>query len=329
LALLVFSGCNLVDLTPKAPDFEEDGTLIILINDDNLNSRFLTIAPGNLVVESYTITSVGPDNETIIGTALGSATSFIQYGLSPGEWTVTIEAFDTTPSLIASGVSETFTVVPNVLEDVTVFVVPLTTGTGILNLTLEWPDNSIPEASFDYSATLTDDSDVVTDIIFTEINYLNGTATYALDSLTLAPGYYDLFIQITDGGTAAATDVGIVRILQGTTTTGTAAFSSLDDGGATLDITTNLQDTFPVTFGALSATISKTQAPLTMDASVTDDASGDTFRWFLNGLEDTSQTINPYTINSALLAVGFYRLTVFVYRDGGISTNTVTFSVIE
>jgi hypothetical protein len=277
---------------------------------------------------SYTISGTGPNSATFTQTITGTSTTVAS--LAFGSWTITVNAYnsDTTPTLIGSG-STTATVNTGETTTVAITVTPLT-GTGALDLTVNWTASQVQSPSI--SASLTPFSGTETLNSFTL-----GSGTATSNTTGLATGYSTLALSLKDNNVAEMGAVEVVRIVKGQTTSGAYTLDVNQAGGSILvNITPNMENPLAVAIaGAGSSTVAHGTTE-TLTASVTGYSGNVTYVWYVNGQSvGTGSTYPLNVVSSNPNANGqtyTYRIDVTAFSSDGsqagsaTATQTVTFS---
>jgi hypothetical protein len=266
---------------------------------------------------------------------------YTREGLTPGEWTITVEAWNnhptTGPTKIGTG-TIVVNVVPNTVTSDTVTVLP-ETGPGALFLKIDWPEGSVPDAlvtaTLDGAAIGSDQSTTPRFVIDNTTDY---SATY--DNDTIAGGYHTFAFELfaDNGATKVTGDSVSIRIITGYQTSGEWVISEL--GEVALTIENDFKDPIGIDLPAPTATSSSISATATLvSADIPDPApTSYDYVWYIDGVEeasnlgstDTSDTLN---ITSGLtLSDGNHNLSVVVtahFSDGidTISSQTRSFTL--
>ena len=137
-------------------------------------------------------------------------------------------------------------------------------------------------------------------------------------------GYYTLTIQLFDGSTLVMGAVDVVEIVQGQTTSGTYAFSTVNNKGTiAVNITPNPLNPLIVTMSGQQATVSS-GTPVTLSATVPAGTGNVTYAWYVNGV---SQALgSSFTLNSSTspLSTGSYRVDVTAFTANGAQGGSVS-----
>jgi formylglycine-generating enzyme required for sulfatase activity len=147
----------------------------------------------DLMVDHYTISGTGPYAGVEFSiTVAGTETGAMIPDLVIGSWTITVEARNAADITIAAG-TETVIIAKNGTQVANIILVPVTTGTGSIAVSLSWPSGELSEPAISGSLTPKDGSDQP--LSFTEPA---GNASSCLAS-DLDPGTYTLVIQLKQG----------------------------------------------------------------------------------------------------------------------------------
>jgi hypothetical protein len=278
------------------------GSLSIQLTN-NINAR--TLLPSiDMNAASFTISGTGPGGASFSQTTSGGSVTVSD--LAFGSWSVTVNALNPGGTIIGSG-QTTVAVHTGQTTTVDISVVPLA-GNGTLSLIVTWPTAQVDSPSI--QATLTPPSGPVIPLSFS----VSGTqATYS--STTIPAGYQTLTLQLLDNNIPVMGAVEVARIVAGQTTTGSYAFTNVNQPGGSVqvNITPAMADPIPVSISGVSSTITA-GASMTATASVSDGTTNVIYVWYLNGV--SQGTGSSYTLGSAL-AAGYYRLDVTAYTADG------------
>lgn len=305
LGLLLFTGCDqLQEIVSNT------GTINITIDSD-LNNR--TITPElDMAPSYYTINGAGPLEETFTQNVYdGDSATFGM--LLPGEWTVTVDAYNINDTKIGTG-SELVTVTENTASNLTITVSPIS-GEGTLTLDLTWADE-VADPSI--VATLTSAAGDITNLSFT---VTDNSATF---TDLFINGYYLLDVKLYDSGE----DTGLgyseaVRIIYDQTTYLDVTIEDVYQQSLEIIINTNLENPMDITFEGEQNYIT-TGNSMTISATV--DTTPDSYAWYLNGTLLADETSSNITIGTDL-APGFYYLTLVVKKGNILSSASSTFTV--
>ena len=169
-----------------------------------------TLTPSiDMTVASYTILGTGPNGEAFQQSGI-TGNSCTQNLLSPGSWTITVHALNSSSTTIGSG-QATVTVVAEQTASLTINVLPVS-GTGTLSLGVSWNASWLSNPTIQASLTPTGG-----EAITLSFTVGSGNGTY---SGQWATGYYRLSLQLLDGTTVAWSTIDTVRIVAGQTTSG-------------------------------------------------------------------------------------------------------------
>jgi len=297
---------------PTTPPSGSGGSLTIQVGN-HINSQTL-LPPISMTPVSYTVSGSGPGGASFSQTTTGAAVTV--NSLAFGSWSITVNALNADGTLIGSGQAAA-TVHTGQTTTVAISVVPLT-GNGSLNLTVSWTASQVETPSI--VASLTPPTGPTTPLSF---SVSGSQATYS--STTIPAGYQTLTVQLMDNGIAVMGAVEVVRIVAGQTTSGTYAFTNVNQPGGSVqvNITPALADPIPVSISGVPATIGAGTS-VTATASVSDGTSGVVYVWYLNGV--SVGTGASFTFGSAL-AAGYYRLDVTAYTATRAGSATAAFQV--
>jgi 6-phosphogluconolactonase len=293
-----------------------NGSLSIRIVD-SINARTL-LPPIDMNAASYELSGTGPGGATFSQSAAGGTVTV--GNLAFGSWSVTVDALNAGGTIIGSG-QATAAVQIGHATTLSITVAPLA-GNGTLSLTVSWPGAQVDAPSIE--ATLTPSAGPAITLSF---SVTGSQATYS--GTTMPAGYGTLQLQLFNHNIPVMGAVDVVRIVAGQTTSGTYAFTNVNQPGGPLqvNITPALADPIPVQVSGVGSTVTA-GASITATASVTDSTTNVVYVWYLNGVSQA--TGSSYTFGSSLLA-GYYRLDVTAYTADGARAGSATarFQVIS
>lgn len=329
LAFLVFSGCDITQLAPTAPDFEEDFGLKLNLNISDLKTK--TIAPADLEVGRFEITLTDSELNSISETIITDTNaSYYNNRLDPGVWTVVVQAYsEQTSGYLVASASDTFDIFLNETTTLNLDVL-LLPGNGTLALDIDWPTGTIDNPRI--YATLTPYGGNPLD------NIISGDFTLAVDNLsftyssaTLSAGYYTLNILLQDGDFNVWGLAEAVRIIQDDISSGdwTLIADDINVVDLQLNLNIDLENPFDITLSPDIVILDKS-VPESMNVDLGVVTGATSYQWYLNGLEVSgTQGATSIVINSSTLVIGIHRLDALVVSGNILSSNTVSFSVIE
>ena len=305
----LFLGCPM----PTMPGPGGTGGSLTIQVGNHINSQTL-LPPISMTPVSYTVSGTGPGGATFSQTTTGAAVTV--NSLAFGSWSIVVNAMNADGTLIGSGQAAA-SVDTGQTTTVAISVVPLT-GNGTLNLTVSWTASQVETPSI--VASLTPPTGPATTLSFS----INGNqATYS--STSIPAGYQTLTVQLMDNNIAVMGAVEVVRIVAGQTTSGTYAFTNVNQPGGSVqvNITPALADPIPVSISGVPATITAGTS-ITATASVSDGTTGVVYVWYLNGVSVGAGT--SFAFGSAL-AAGYYRLDVTAFTATRAGSATASFQV--
>lgn len=149
LVAVLTSGCSIFDrdfsATHRPPSTK--GTLVLALNDGALKSKAL-VPPISMEPASFTIQGAGPDPGKDYFERLLDADDphadepLLLKDLSPGDWTVTVQAWNEEGTLIGHGETDPAVLIEaGEITAVLIDVLPLS-GTGGLSLAVQWPQGA-------------------------------------------------------------------------------------------------------------------------------------------------------------------------------------------
>jgi hypothetical protein len=222
-----FWGCDLGEITGGNHLDEEKGSLKLIISGAILSSK--TIAPPiAMEVATYDIRGEGPDpaidNFEVLGNTNGILT---QHGLKPGSWIITVEARnpkvpgDSNRNGTVIGYGETNPPVDISASSVITTQIDVTPviGTGVLDLTIEWPKGSLTNPSI--VASLTPIGSTTPQTLAFAISPAGNPFRGTHNDPNTVTGYYTLVVRLFDDVVLAWGTVEAVRIINGETTSQT------------------------------------------------------------------------------------------------------------
>ena len=273
---------------------------------------------------SYAIAGTGPGGATFSTTLAAGASTTIA-SLVSGAWTVTATGQNAAGTLITFG-SATAQVSTGTVSTVAITATPIV-GPGSLSLTVSWPTASVAAPSI--QAQLLPATGSATTLAFS--TPANGSSSYSGSGIM--NGYYTLTIQLFDGSTLVMGAVDVVEIVQGQTTSGTYAFSTVNNKGViSVNISPNPLNPITVTMSGQQATVAS-GTPVTLSATVPAGTGNVTYAWYVNGVSQALGT--SFTLNSSTspLSIGTYRVDVTAFTANGAragsATTTVTVAALD
>lgn len=315
---LFLSGCDLTLAKPPSYNIDRP-SLVLHLGSSDIATR--TIAPTDvaMVIDHYNISGEGPDGE--IFTADGvTGTTHSEDNLAAGDWSITVEAYNSSDDFIASGINSC-TITEGGSTDVTITVMPRT-GPGTLELNINYPTD-IGDLVID--ATLTPYGGAAVELTETDFTSANPAVYTDPD---LAAGYYYLTIMVYDGTTKLLGRTVSVRILTDETTVGTwtAESSSTPVGGTSaITIESELYNPLLISFsGDVSPLTAGTDQSIT--ATLSESVSGETYQWYIDGDAITGETASSITYGDEL-DLGNHALDLLVVYNSTLSSGSVEFTV--
>lgn len=267
--------------------FAQKGSLTLEINEElsyeeeSVQSRSarVLLPETSMVPVTYIIAGTGPyDASFNTSTDQGSKSVF---DLLPGEWTISVDAYNASrpPSLIGSG-SATTTVKAGENSNLEITVTPLD-GTGSFNLAVDFSATGIANPQVEATLTAISGGSPI------QLNFTVGGNKATNTSTSLPTGYYELVVLIKDGTTAKAGKADIVRIIKGKTTGGTFTFSpvqSQDFGSVKAAITPAMNNPLSVLIQGGKSIISVGDT-LDLSAVVENSSEETNYSWYVNGIK--------------------------------------------
>ena len=234
------------------PNISDKGTSLTISITNKINARTL-LPPLDMNAASFTVNGTGPGGATFSQATSGGSVTVT--GLAFGTWSVTVNALNAAGTVIGSG-QATVTVSTGQTTTVAISVVPLA-GNGTLNLSVTWTASQVENPSI--QASLMPPSGTATPLSF---SVAGNQATYS--SSTIPAGYQTLTVQLLDNGIPVMGAVEVARIVAGQTTTGSYAFTNVNQPGGSVqvNITPAMADPIPVSISGVSATITAGRCPV-------------------------------------------------------------------
>lgn len=298
------AGCGLVNIPDPAG---AAGTLVLGIDPQAMAAR--TIEPGlNMSAASYDVRGDGPGQAFFSSRGVTSGT-VQEHSLAPGDWRVTVDAFntDTPPTRIGSGNVDVTVRSGNSVQAV-VRVDPLP-GPGALDLALSWPQGVLANPAVVSTLTPIGGSSSLP-LGFTVSNSANGssngpTAEYSGDRI--AAGYYTLNLKLEDGSRVVWGTAEVVRIVSGQTSSGTFSLaSSVNAGGLVLKVVVDLGNPIAVSLAGTPATMA-IDKPMGAQATPSNESAYD-YYWYVNGVAIVPPDVNrgapPPQKSTAVIGAG-------------------------
>lgn len=234
VAALLLAGCNNIfqglvgdseesgtDTSSEAgsdssPDEPAAGTVTVTLGGAGTQS---IIPDVQTTVASYAVTLSRDGYEDHSTTAASGPFEFTD--VASGQWNVTVDALDSTDSVVAKG-SDTIDVQVDGTNSVSVAVSATQNGTGSIDLTVTWPAGDIDGVE---AATLTPQGGSAIDIA-ADIAVSGSPADQAAYTDTRSSGIYTLNLRLSRNGFPVATVVEAVHIYDNVTTAQTIDLQS-------------------------------------------------------------------------------------------------------
>lgn len=297
--------------------FDETGNLEVSVGSVST----LTLVPDiDMTVHTYRLDGSGPDGAAFTETISGGST--VIRGLTTGDWVVDVTGMNADGTAIASG-SGSIEVVPGETADLSVTVRPFD-GPGSLDVQVSWPAADVADANLSADLLAADGTSQSVTVS------LGGSGAATITAGSIPAGYYSLSLQLFDGGTVVAGAVESTRIADGAVTSGTVAFSDVNEptGDVDIIIDPDLDEPLEITIGGGVDAIAR-GGSMDVTASV-DNAGGEpvNFSWYVNGAFAANGSAT--TVGSDL-DPGTYRLDVVAFTDDGTRSGSAshTFTVTE
>ncbi|GEM_PF-1402437 len=276
-------------------------------------ARTLTPDNLNLTVTTYDISGTGPNGAVFLVEGITTDT-YILEDLIPGAWSVVAKGKNIDGIIIVQSAA-TAIVLNSATETVTLSLLPIE-GSGTFSLDLSWPADMI--STPEIIAVLTPD---VGDPITLEFTITGTSATIV--PLTLARGYYELTLKLTDAtydSYLVWSKVETVLIYADTTTSENWVLIASDmneptpqDMGLILETDTK---------SPIEMVLSGVSAELAYDTDMTVTASGTpeptSWKWFLDGDVLVGEITSSVIVGAGLEENTLHTLTV-IGRNGDIA----------
>lgn len=326
---IAISGCDLLGSDPK-------GATLVLSLSGRLTAKTIQPEDFSMEVAYYTVEGDGPADAAFSDPEV-TGTTVVRSSLVPGEWTITVEAYNADDIQIGEG-EVTVTVGAGEVLQVTVPVTPLP-GVGVLDLAVSWPEGVLTNAALQSTLVpvgATPDPDVHSIDFESESPDEQGTVQVGYRNEEQETGYYTLSLTLLDEGTTPVWGtVQAVRIIFGRESSETFALvRESNRSGMQITINPELDNPFDI---SLSVDDGATYAEGT-DVVVTGAADGqsiDEWRWYLQGAlldnQDDNVTIvndgEQSTVTIGALPSAYYRLNVVAESGDVLSSATLQFEV--
>lgn len=323
LTLIIFSffGCNgLINYSTNAINTSSGSLHFDISLPDSINTK--TIVPTlEMSVSTYDISGSGPGNALFDSPDVTDKT-FTRDNLAIGNWEINVDAKNSSGDVIARG-STAVTIAENEITSAVITVTPLE-GPGTIDLTIKWTDSRSEVPSITATLTPLGGTPLIGNFVIADDGL---SATY--NNSNIDSGYYTLSIQMHDGDNVVDTWVGAVRIISGNTA---RAVFTLSDGneisvenGLNIEIEDDLQNPTQIVFSGNYEQLMRGES---MTIATTVSESVDTYQWYLNGQKLDGEINKSITIGENL-ALGKYNLTLFVTKGSVISSDSLSFNVVE
>ncbi len=315
VAIMAVFGCQ----NPISP--EQGGSLTVSMTDAVSRS----ILPGiSMNPVSYDLEGTGPDGRTFSQSVSTGGTVTVT-NLAFGPWSVIATACNSDGTAIGQG-NGSVTLLSNASVSLAITVRPYD-GFGTLNLNVSWPAAQVQTAQV--QSTLTPYSGSSRDLAFV----VNGSAgTASVSASDVATGYHTLILRLLDNGHLAIGAVEVVRIVAAQTTSGTLAFSNVNQATGELEInmTPEMGEPLDVSMSGSAATKPQNQS-LALTAAVSNYSDNVTYVWYVNG--SPRNTGATFSFDSSW-AQGYYRIDVTAFtadgrRAGSATANVQVVGVVE
>ncbi|MDY6935224.1 MAG: hypothetical protein SVZ03_13505 [Spirochaetota bacterium] len=320
LVLLVYMGCGSEKDSLQYPVNKPTGSIILRLSSTDEIEKSETIAPDiNVSIASYDISGIGPEDESFF--MEGVTTDIVGiYNLIPGSWSISVVAKNSEGMIVASG-DTTVVINAGEITNTSIIVTP-SKGRGILLLSLSWPENTIENPIID--STLTDNDDSIMTLNFV---MASDSLSASYSNSDIESGYYILNIKLMDGDHVVWGRVDAVRIVADETTDGgySITYDDLVYGGLDISIDVDMQNPISITFNGQQEPVLE-NSDMTVTAVTSEPVEG--YQWYIMGDPISGEDSDTITVGS-LLGKGRYRLDLIVRNDDIISSNGLTFRVVD
>ena len=309
--LLTFVGCGI--------DASRDTGLLILSLSELLTVR--TIEPTlDMNIVYYDIHGSGPGDTEFEQLGVSGST-VVQASLVPGEWTVTVEAYngDTPSTLIGMGEITVLIVAGAVLNE-SIIVRPIT-GTGTLTVDVSWPAGVLSSPSL---VSMLVPLGETPDPGLHEVAFPVSGETASFSGESLGAGYYTLSITLLDGGVPVWGTVEAVRIISGEVSAKIYELvEAVNRGGLELSVVEELENSIGVSFDLADGVQVEAGHTLIVTARVSEAV--DSYHWYLQGLPQ-SETDNVIAFTPS--QPGYYQLDLVVFSGTVAGSAHLQFQVV-
>ena len=210
VALIGASSCNLFQASDTASGTDSTGVgeLALFISP----SAARMIEPGvDTTIASYDLTGTGPDSASFNVPGFESST-YSNNLLAIGTWEITVLGRNLDGEIIGA-VTDTFEVRSGETTSITLTLRPIT-GTGVISITVSWPDGSLPEPSI-VATVDRPDGILAQEVVFEE--GLDGHS-FVWEDADAATGYHTVLFEVFSGAESVTGGGDVIRVLNDTTT---------------------------------------------------------------------------------------------------------------
>jgi hypothetical protein len=314
LIIITFAAISCTSLAPNT------GTLLLDIDD---GFQINTLLPDvDMTLAHFDFHGDGPSGQSF--DVSDDQLPVPMHGLIIGNWTVTVNARNTSNIIVAQG-SATTTIQTGNAKTIHVPIRPIG-GHGTIDMTVLWNDGDVDVPSIE--AQLIHPSGSFIDLDFTISQTEPGRAIYYNENTPT--GYYTIVIKLCDSDYLVAGAVEVVRVVANQITSGLFEFYDINqpDGDIVIQIEPDMDEPIEVTLSGQEDEILEGNA-MTVTASVPPEVGTVNYVWFVNG-ELIERGASSITVGSDL-TVGYYRLDVTATTlDGSRAGSTLhNFTVIE
>jgi hypothetical protein len=319
--LLMVAGCDL--------SLDQDGTGGLAISLGS-SSRNLVWEPElDMDVASYTISGAGPTTEDSFEVSGYTEGLFTRDDLAVGEWTITVDGYNTDGDKIATAEANV-TIVRNETTAVTMVLRSLE-GTGTLSVSMSWTDSQGLLADPVATVVVRDEEGGDIETISDPVSLTVDGQSASAEVTDLPTGWYEVTVNLSDGSATAWQGVFALRVVADQTTTGTVVISEdqfqIGPGVGIVSITIeeDMDDPLVVGFSGMPESVEAgTEITLTSTGAY---SGAEQYRWYVNGVRQTDETTSSFTYT--LAEVGTYTISLLVHDAGALGGYGESVAVVE
>jgi hypothetical protein len=319
--LLAATGCDLSMIQ------DETGSLVINFGS---SSRNLVWEPElDMEIASYTISGAGPTTEDSFEVSGYTEGLFTRDDLAVGEWTITVDGYNTDGDKIATAEANV-TIVRNETTAVTMVLRSLE-GTGTLSVSMSWTDSQGLLADPVATVVVRDEEGGDIETISDPVSLTVDGQSASAEVTDLPTGWYEVTVNLSDGSATAWQGVFALRVVADQTTTGTVVISEdqfqIGPGVGIVSITIeeDMDDPLVVGFSGMPESVEAgTEITLTSTGAY---SGAEQYRWYVNGVRQTDETTSSFTYT--LAEVGTYTISLLVHDAGALGGYGESVAVVE